>query len=432
MILGGLSRREKVDYWSQALAKRIARRRALAGATTLGLGAAAASLIGCGGGDGDSGEQPAGSSLVTKPVDSTKRAVKGGVMTSLMAADSPHFDHMTGDNLTHNHTTHVYSRLLRFKPGTVDDPPDGTVDADAVTQWEVSTDGLQVTMKMRPNNKLDARPPTNGRPLNSGDVKFSWERFEKVALARVSLAKSASPDAPIDSVSYPDSLTVVWKLAYPLGHILKALAFNRAFMIMPVESGDKYDVKNDMRGTGAWMLTKYEPSVGHEYRRNPNWFDAANRPFLDGIDYPIISDSAQRLAQFKAKRIWSIAPIPDQVLALKREASDTLMAGTSPLVTLAGYNHYGLGRLAGSPFEDVRMRYAVSHLIDRDAILDAFGNISGFAKEGVEVEAAWHTHIPAGYGGAGYWLDPKSNKLGETSKYFQYNPVGSQAHARRR
>ena len=61
-----------------------------------------------------------------------------------------------------------------------------------------------------------------------------------------------------------------------------------------------------MRGSGAWMMTKYEPSVGWEYRRNPNWFRASERPFLDGVDYVVLPDltssGPQTLAQFTAKR----------------------------------------------------------------------------------------------------------------------------------
>src|SRR5207244_365450 len=41
----------------------------------------------------------------------------------------------------------------------------------------------------------------------------------------------------------------------------------------------------DMRGSGPWALTNYQRSSGWQYQRNPNWYGAADRPFLDGIDY---------------------------------------------------------------------------------------------------------------------------------------------------
>jgi ABC-type transport system substrate-binding protein len=36
------------------------------------------------------------------------------------------------------------------------------------------------------------------------------------------------------------------------------------------------------------------------------------------------------------------------------------------------------------------------------------------------METGWHTHAPSSW--PGIWLDPKTNKLGEVSKYLQYNP----------
>ena len=61
------------DYWR----RQISRRRAMAGVATLGAGALAAGLAGCGGDDEGGG---GGAGLVTEPLDTTKQAVKGGVM----------------------------------------------------------------------------------------------------------------------------------------------------------------------------------------------------------------------------------------------------------------------------------------------------------------------------------------------------------------
>jgi ABC-type transport system substrate-binding protein len=73
-------------------------------------------------------------------------------------------------------------------------------------------------------------------------------------------------------------------------------------------------------------------------------------------------------------------------------------------------------------YEDVRVRYAMSMIIDRDTMTDVFANVAGFAKEGIELETGWHSHFPVSWGASGVWLDPKAGKLGDPSKYWKYNP----------
>jgi peptide/nickel transport system substrate-binding protein len=213
-------------YWTTALAKRVSRRRALATTSSGVLGAAL--LAACGGSNGDSGDK---ARLVAEPVDTTKQAVRGGTMQALQPVDAPHFDPTTGGVQTWAHSQLAYSRLVRYKLGTFENPPDGSVEGDLASSWEYSPDGLQVTMKLRPNMKLDQRAPTNGRAVTSEDVKFTVQRYSTLSPDRGNYFTSIQPDAPIDSFQYPDANTVVMKLAFPLGSIMKRFAGN--FYIVP-------------------------------------------------------------------------------------------------------------------------------------------------------------------------------------------------------
>src|SRR5205823_1614379 len=168
--------------------------RALQGAAGLGAGALAAGLAGCGGSSSGGTKTP---SLVAKPVDTTKQAVRGGIMQDWMQSEGLHFDPSTGTGQVTSHTTLAYSRLVRYKVGTVFDPPDGSVEGDIAQSWEFSADGLQLTLKVRPNMKLDPRPPTNGRPINAFDVKYFWDRFSQLSPDRGNWWSAVVPDAPI-------------------------------------------------------------------------------------------------------------------------------------------------------------------------------------------------------------------------------------------
>src|SRR5436190_2578155 len=134
------------NYWQQVASTRITRRRALAAAT--GAGAALAlALSGCGGGS-DSGKPAAEtqdqSGLLTRPVDTTKSAKRGGIFKDSVTTDSQYFlyDQNLNGNGSDGIAGWVYSRLVQYRVGTADKLPDGSVDPDLAEGWEVSPDGL--------------------------------------------------------------------------------------------------------------------------------------------------------------------------------------------------------------------------------------------------------------------------------------------------
>ena len=404
------------NYWDAVLQRRLNRRRLIH--TTSAAAAGGALLAACG---GSSSSDDEGSGLLASYVDTTDKATRGGIWQGYQGRDSDHFDPLTGTQATLAHTVHAYSRLLSFKEGTVFDPPDGSVVPDAAASYEISPDGRRVTLKLRPNNKLDPRPPTNGRVITAEDVKFSFDRFAALSPNRGNILNSVSPDLPVESVTTPDSSTVVVNLAFPDSSILSMLAWAWFLNVVPVEASGQFDIKQDMRGSGPWMLTRYEPSVGWSYRRNPNWHRAAERPYLEGIDYALIPETAATEGQFSAGALWSYNAPAESVIPLKNQNPKALLYSQSPLLGNGGYRAMGLSKKPDSPLvRDVRIRRALSMLIDRDGLNEVFGNINAFEAAGIEVESAWHSHTPCSWNTI--WLDPKEGKLGDTSKYFQYDP----------
>jgi ABC-type transport system substrate-binding protein len=182
-------------------------------------------------------------------------------------------------------------------------------------------------------------------------------------------------------------------------------------------------MRQDMRGSGPWNLTSYQRSQGWQYQRNPNWYNASERPFLDGIDYTLITEGATALAQFKAKRLWLLTPSADNVTLLKRENPDSVLHAVTPLRSgISGGYMLALSKLADSSIQkDVRIRYAISHLLDRDLWIDTFYNVSKLQSEGLPMETGWNSHIACS---SAEWLDPKSEKtFGDGAKYFKHDPA---------
>src|SRR5688572_9190136 len=102
------------NYWSASLRQTMGRRRALTATGALGIGAAF--VVACGGGDSGGGSQ-SGSSLVAKPVDTTRQVKRGGIMKDRAFADPSSLDILTPNNPITPWTNDVYNSLVQFEPG---------------------------------------------------------------------------------------------------------------------------------------------------------------------------------------------------------------------------------------------------------------------------------------------------------------------------
>ncbi len=422
------------NYWQALRTRRIARRRALAGAG--GLVASAAFLAACGGDDDSSsapssgstssgsssgstsGGAPATNDLLYIPEEASK-VTKGGVYTST-GRDVASFTTVgpTGvpDSLA---AAHGYSRLVKQEVYKYPDEVRPTVVPDAAGSWEIAPDGLTYTFKIRENFKFDPRPPTSGRAMTSGDVGFSWEDYKAINVFRTYLAADINPSAPIVGFETPDEQTAVFKLAYPHAPFLPYLTWNRTMTIMPKEAGDQFDPKTDMRGSAAWRLKSYEPSVKIVYEPNPDWYDADKINFSE-LDYFIIPEYASQLSQFTAGNLTDLGPsgvLANDLLPTKKAHMDLRLKAVDSFKHFQEFIRYSYR--PDSPFLDERVRQAVSRLLDRDLIIETMNETKQFEDEGIPIEKRWATVMPVG---EVWWLDPQGSELGSAADVFKFSP----------
>jgi peptide/nickel transport system substrate-binding protein len=400
------------SYWARALPSMVhSRRRALALA---GGAVGAAFLIAC----GQSGKKAnTRTSLISSPADTSDRAKRGGVL-QLSAGEPNTLDPQASPNSQSSASAgaHYYSRLIKWKPG-IGTTPTGEFETDLAESWEISPDKLQLTFKLRSDLKLDPRPPTNGRSIDSGDVGFSAQRIARLSNFRGDLFRSAGPQGPIASVESPDARTVVFKLGQPDNVVLHLIANPRYFAILPKEADGGFDPKLEARGYGPWLLKSLRASTGIEYERNPNWH-IKDRPFLDGINGTFLGDYATQLAQFRAKNLWLGDFVRNEDLVpLKTEFRELILVqgeySKAP-------NRFFFGTAeANSPFRDERVRQAASMALDRDAIIDAEFSVKQLQQQGLEIESRWNSHLGVGWEPA--WLNPQSGDFGPNAKYFKFD-----------
>jgi ABC-type transport system substrate-binding protein len=181
-----------------------------------------------------------------------------------------------------------------------------------------------------------------------------------------------------------------------------------------------------MIGTGPFVLSEYVPSASFTFKRNPDFYDK-DWALVEQINQPIVSEYASVLSQFKAGNIYSFgnysaAPkvTPEDVLPTKREAPQiSIFEGGLRSVGQPRFLAFGWLPAGKSPFQDERVRQAVSLAIDRDIYMDTFGNVSAFRAEGLPVQSVWNTALPAG--NVGWWLDPQGKDFDPNAKYYKFD-----------
>lgn len=432
------------NYWENVLHQRLGRRRAMVGAGGAALGAGF--LAACGGDDSESpsgGEGSTGptgttgatrstggsggstgpsSGLLTQATDTTSSAKPGATWPHYTVREVRTMDPLNNASVGSgiNHQAFAYSRFFQWKPGILENPVGGAIEPDAAESFEVSPDGLTLTFKLRPDMKFDPRPPTNGRPVTTEDVEFSWNRLLVGGLTRFDYANELSPAGPITSIEAIDDTTVSCKLAFPVANMVSRFAFHRFLSILPKEADGGFNSQVDQRGSGPWMLREWEPSVGYTYDRNPNWHLREGQPFFDTVELSLITEPAQLRAQLDAGGLWNVSSADfaaTEVVDAKRAQPGLGMYDNG--YPWGGPSHVAFGFKDPSPFMDVRIRRAASMVLDRQLWIDGNYNVPAFESEGLPMDTRWNTHFSAD--DETFWVDPQGSDLGEGAPYFQYN-----------
>jgi len=314
-----------------------------------------------------------------------------------------HFDpHLTRNQRTHSVLSFVYSKLLRHKVGGDVQPGAFIVEPDLAERWETPDDTTYI-FYLRQGVKWHNKLPVNGRELVAEDVKFTFDRF----LTETANSLRYLLD-PVDRVEVVDRYTVKFLLKEPFVWLIDTLA-NPVMWIIAPEVVEQYgDLKKPETaiGTGPFLLERYEPNVKTVFKRNPDYF-RTGQPYVDGVEWIVLDDDSAGLAMYRTGQL-DCGPWP--WWSVRQEDLDSIKKTHPHLIYqdfLSNVTHGIWMRTDQPPFNDVRVRRAISHAIDRQAIIDAV-----FIKG--EPTPAISRGIPE-------W-SPRIDELGAGAKYYQYDP----------
>lgn len=239
----------------------------------------------------------------------------------------------------------VFEGLTRFGP-------DGSVNPGLAESWEISEDGTVYTFKLREGVTFH-----DGTTMDAEDVKFSLDR----ARAEDSVNAQKALFAGIADVTVVDPLTVQITLSAPNGALPFNLAWGDAVIVAP-ESIE--NIKTNPIGTGAFKFDNWVQGDRIDIVKNPDYWGEPAK--LDRATFKFISDPTAAFAAVMAEDVHVFAgfPAPENLPQFEADPRFSVLVGSTEGETILSTNN------KQAPFDDIRVRKALAHAIDRQAIID--------------------------------------------------------------
>jgi oligopeptide transport system substrate-binding protein len=239
----------------------------------------------------------------------------------------------------------------------------------AAESWTISDDGKVYTFKLRANGRW-----SDGSPVTAHDFVFSWQRVTDPATAAAyayMLAPVVNAEAVTKGEKKPaelgvravDDLTFEVTLNAPTPYLLEMLTHQATYAVSKAnveKLGADFIKPGNLVSNGPYTLAEFVPNDHVKLVRNPNFYDAAQVK-IDTVNYIPTEDRSTAVKRFEAGELDSNDDIPTEQLAdLRTKFGDQLRIG--PFLG----TYYYTFNLTKAPWDNVKLRHAISMAIDRD------------------------------------------------------------------
>jgi len=304
--------------------------------------------------------------LTCAPPPQPVQPLAGGVVTRALTSEpsglDPHGPPGSGQNVI---LPYIFDTLV-FRD------VDNTYKPFLAESWEVSPDGKTITFKLRKGVTFH-----DGTPMDAQAVVFTFERFKEKG-SKNPLAGGIMSIASIEAV---DSHTVRFHFDEPSAIFFGTISMPYAGIISPTavkEAGDGFAQRPV--GTGPFKLEEWEPGVSITLVRNPDYkwgppvVQNQGPPHIEKAVFKVIPDAATQLAALLAGEVDVLfVNQPGHILKLREEENVQLFEATLNSLIYLGFN------CQKAPFDDVRVRQALAHAVNKPEIIETA--LGGLGKE---------------------------------------------------
>ena len=253
----------------------------------------------------------------------------------------------------------VFNNLVLFdqhkERNTID-----TIVPDLAESWAWSEDGKELTFKLRHGVKWH-----DGKPFTAADVKCTWDLLQGKTQDKLRLNPRKAWYRNLDEVTPKGDDEVTFHLKRPQPYLLVLLASG----ISPVYPChvSPAQMRQHPIGTGPFKFVEYKPNEFVKLTRNPDYWKPG-RPYLDGLEFPIVASVATRNLMFIADNV-DMTLSYGVSMPLLRDIKSQVADAICTVTTDNGARNLIINP-AKSPFDNPELRRAVSLTLDRKAFID--------------------------------------------------------------
>lgn len=251
-------------------------------------------------------------------------------------------------------SVHVYDGLFGYNLRTM------TIEPRLVREYSVSEDGLTYTFHLREGVQFHR----NFGELTAEDVKFSYERVLNPATASPWRADLRS----IASITTAGKYTVVIRLSAPNANFLHALTSRNQALILSKRAIEQ--MGNDWAlnpvGTGPYMFEAWRPGERVLLRANPNYF--RGRSPIDRVELVLIPEETSAEIALLNREIDVFFALQSPEIIQRLQARNGVTVDSRPALISC---HLVLNSTV-RPLNDVRVRRAMAHAVNRDSLVRDF------------------------------------------------------------
>src|SRR5712692_1209589 len=188
----------------------------------------------------------------------------------------------------------VFNNLVIYDQHVRQNSPQSIVPEPA-TGWSWNEEGTELTMPLRQGVKWH-----DGKPFTAADVKCTLALLQGTAKEKLRINPRKSWFDNLSEVTSKGDHEVTFHLKRPQASFLAMLATGWT-PIYPCHISPA-QMRLHPIGTGPFKFVEFKPNEVIKVAKNPDYWKP-DRPYLDGVEYPIIKDVSTRLLAFMAGKI---------------------------------------------------------------------------------------------------------------------------------
>jgi peptide/nickel transport system substrate-binding protein len=270
---------------------------------------------------------------------------------------------------------------------------------DLATDWSWSEDGKELTFHLHQGVRWH-----DGKPFTAADVKCTWDRLRGAGNDKFRINPRKAWYRNVAEITTESDDQVTFRLDRPQPYLIALLASGQSPVYpchVPLRDMRSYPI-----GTGPFKFVEYRPNERIRVSRNPDYWKPG-RPYLDAIDYTIISNPAtQSLAFVAGKLDFTFATIPvlrDLKSQVPQAVCDVVMDNNSRDLLI---------NRTVAPFDKLELRQAMALSLDRKAFIDILAEGQGAVGGAVlpPPDGVWGMPPDVLHGLPGYGPDVAKNR----------------------